>query len=221
MLPIEAAVIPLPREETTPPVTKTYFDIGDLPAGFCNGTSKLLMAKHRLLNSRRDPPPAPHRTLGAGGRGRRGGGGIHRRLAEQGLLVEPPGARLLRLLRDREARAGKGPVTRLRPRAAKTVPGPGHRAVARTVHPAPAPAAAVLHARAGTAGPLAVPGRLRALGPAGDRTCRRRRDRPAAGCRARRPSRLAARSAGGCLSARFRSRRPGAVRRFRGAGPGP
>jgi hypothetical protein len=38
MLPIEAAVIPLPSEETTPPVTKTYFDIGDLPAGFRNPT---------------------------------------------------------------------------------------------------------------------------------------------------------------------------------------
>src|ERR1700732_2704578 len=27
MFPIDAAVIPLPSEETTPPVTKTYFDI--------------------------------------------------------------------------------------------------------------------------------------------------------------------------------------------------
>jgi hypothetical protein len=34
MFPIEADVIPLPREETTPPVTKTYFDIDDPPAVF-------------------------------------------------------------------------------------------------------------------------------------------------------------------------------------------
>jgi hypothetical protein len=27
MFPMDAAVIPLPSEETTPPVTKTYFDI--------------------------------------------------------------------------------------------------------------------------------------------------------------------------------------------------
>jgi hypothetical protein len=34
MFPMDAAVIPLPREETTPPVTKTYFDMGDLLAVF-------------------------------------------------------------------------------------------------------------------------------------------------------------------------------------------
>jgi hypothetical protein len=34
MLPIEAAVIPLPSEDTTPPVTKTYFDNVDPPAVF-------------------------------------------------------------------------------------------------------------------------------------------------------------------------------------------
>src|SRR5713101_7065670 len=38
MFPIDAAVIPLPSEETTPPVTKTYFDIGDLQGGFSNLT---------------------------------------------------------------------------------------------------------------------------------------------------------------------------------------
>jgi hypothetical protein len=27
MFPMDAAVMPFPREETTPPVTKTYFDI--------------------------------------------------------------------------------------------------------------------------------------------------------------------------------------------------
>src|ERR1700737_1367395 len=36
MFPIDAAVIPLPSEETTPPVTKTYFDIDDLQGGFSN-----------------------------------------------------------------------------------------------------------------------------------------------------------------------------------------
>src|SRR6266481_207691 len=38
MFPSDAAVIPLPSEETTPPVTKTYFDIGDLQGGFSNLT---------------------------------------------------------------------------------------------------------------------------------------------------------------------------------------
>jgi hypothetical protein len=32
--PIEAAVIPLPSDDTTPPVTKTYFDNADLPGVF-------------------------------------------------------------------------------------------------------------------------------------------------------------------------------------------
>jgi hypothetical protein len=30
----------LPREETTPPVTKTYFDMDDLQGGFTNVTGK-------------------------------------------------------------------------------------------------------------------------------------------------------------------------------------
>jgi hypothetical protein len=30
--------MPFPNEETTPPVTKTYFDIDDLPGGFSNVT---------------------------------------------------------------------------------------------------------------------------------------------------------------------------------------
>jgi hypothetical protein len=34
MFPIDAAVMPFPNEETTPPVTKTYFDIDDLLAVF-------------------------------------------------------------------------------------------------------------------------------------------------------------------------------------------
>src|SRR5438067_13747596 len=38
MFPIDAAVMPLPSEETTPPVTKTYFDIDDLQGGFSNVT---------------------------------------------------------------------------------------------------------------------------------------------------------------------------------------
>src|SRR5256885_8864281 len=40
MFPIDAAVMPLPREETTPPVTKTYFDIDDLQGGFSNVTGE-------------------------------------------------------------------------------------------------------------------------------------------------------------------------------------
>src|SRR5439155_9494235 len=40
MFPIEAAVMPLPREETTPPVTKTYFDMDDLQGGFTEFTGK-------------------------------------------------------------------------------------------------------------------------------------------------------------------------------------
>src|SRR4030081_1770538 len=34
MEPIDAAVIPFPSDETTPPVTKTYFDNLDLPGVF-------------------------------------------------------------------------------------------------------------------------------------------------------------------------------------------
>ncbi len=34
MEPIEAAVIPFPSDETTPPVTKTYFGNLDLPGVF-------------------------------------------------------------------------------------------------------------------------------------------------------------------------------------------
>src|SRR5947209_17513418 len=38
MFPSDAAVMPLASEETTPPVTKTYFDIDDLQGGFSNVT---------------------------------------------------------------------------------------------------------------------------------------------------------------------------------------
>src|SRR2546427_10702244 len=38
MFRIDAGGIPSPSEETTPPVTKTYFDIEDPPGGFSNGT---------------------------------------------------------------------------------------------------------------------------------------------------------------------------------------
>src|SRR5690242_4200861 len=38
MFPIDAAVMPLPREETTPPVTKTYFDMDGPPGGFSDFT---------------------------------------------------------------------------------------------------------------------------------------------------------------------------------------
>src|SRR5438093_13379399 len=46
MFPIEAAVMPLPREETTPPVTKTYFDIDDLQGGFTEFTGKRTRRPH-------------------------------------------------------------------------------------------------------------------------------------------------------------------------------
>src|ERR1700730_8895273 len=39
IVPIEAAVIPLPREETTPPVTNTNLATGSLPRGFRQSTS--------------------------------------------------------------------------------------------------------------------------------------------------------------------------------------
>src|SRR5437879_13345711 len=50
MFPIDAAVIPLPSEETTPPVTKTYFDIDDLQGGFSNltGSGPAVNISHRL-----------------------------------------------------------------------------------------------------------------------------------------------------------------------------
>src|SRR3977135_2910908 len=38
--PMLAAVMPLPSEEVTPPVTKTYFAIGRASGGFSNATGK-------------------------------------------------------------------------------------------------------------------------------------------------------------------------------------
>src|SRR3989441_5935640 len=64
MFPIDAAVIPLPSEETTPPVTKTYFDIEDPPGGFSNVTGdggrpnvddEIRVQDERLLGSRAPP----------------------------------------------------------------------------------------------------------------------------------------------------------------------
>src|SRR5256714_9536721 len=64
MFPIEAAVMPLPSEETTPPVTKTYFDIDDLQGGFSNVTGDggrpnvdhaIRVQDERLLGSRAPP----------------------------------------------------------------------------------------------------------------------------------------------------------------------
>src|SRR5260221_11735576 len=54
MFPSDAAVIPLPSEETTPPVTKTYFDIGDLQGGFSN-----LTGSEPFSNTRPSPRPSP------------------------------------------------------------------------------------------------------------------------------------------------------------------
>src|SRR5713226_2527022 len=83
MFPSDAAVIPLPSEETTPPVTKTYFDIGDLQGGFSNLTGSEPFSNTRpshigglpprgagpgRASSRRTPLPA----LSPAGRGRSG-----------------------------------------------------------------------------------------------------------------------------------------------------
>src|SRR5690349_11859915 len=57
MFPIEAAVMPLPREETTPPVTKTYFDMDDLQGGFTDFTG---MQGRSWLDSA-SPPGASRR----------------------------------------------------------------------------------------------------------------------------------------------------------------
>src|SRR5579859_4601718 len=83
MLPIEAAVMPFPSEETTPPVTKTYFDIQ---------TSRWFYPCYRVaLTKGIEEPASPGRTGSArprlcpiqlqpsvstapGGRGFRGGG---------------------------------------------------------------------------------------------------------------------------------------------------
>src|SRR5437016_12796927 len=80
MFPIDAAVMPLPREETTPPVTKTYFDIDDLQGGFSNVTynagvvkplvrlSAPLLAPGRPLWSRTRRPTTSGPTASAGAR---------------------------------------------------------------------------------------------------------------------------------------------------------
>src|SRR5437879_12619254 len=67
MFPIDAAVIPLPSEETTPPVTKTYFDIDDLQGGFSNltGSGPAVNISPRLTGL-----TPLSRTLSPRGRGR-------------------------------------------------------------------------------------------------------------------------------------------------------
>src|SRR5438105_14373421 len=71
MFPIDAAVMPLPSDETTPPVTKTYFDIEDPPGGFSNGTGdggrpnvdhEIRVQDERLLGTRA-PPGCDTRVL--------------------------------------------------------------------------------------------------------------------------------------------------------------
>src|SRR5438477_5622652 len=75
MFPIEAAVIPLPREETTPPVTKTYFDMVDLQGGFMNSTDWGPAAKHRSGSGLCSWLQKHHLGLPLPGRGR-----LHRQL---------------------------------------------------------------------------------------------------------------------------------------------
>ena len=48
-----AAVMPLPSEEVTPPVTKTYFAMGWVLRGFSNGTGRRLGASRRRSRARR------------------------------------------------------------------------------------------------------------------------------------------------------------------------
>src|SRR5216684_3010001 len=69
MFPIEAAVMPLPREETTPPVTKTYFDMDDLQGGFTDFTGKRtrrphLASPHGGEGPGPDAPTWPPHTVG-------------------------------------------------------------------------------------------------------------------------------------------------------------
>src|SRR6267143_6549820 len=65
MFPIDAAVIPLPSEETTPPVTKTYFDIDDLQGGFSNltGSGPTLNIHAPLPDPRPNPLQDAEREL--------------------------------------------------------------------------------------------------------------------------------------------------------------
>src|ERR1700694_196393 len=70
MFPIDAAVMPFPSEETTPPVTKTYFDIETsravltmLPALRAGGDQRFTFAKLTFIGrphgrARRTPSPA-------------------------------------------------------------------------------------------------------------------------------------------------------------------
>src|SRR3954452_17677319 len=52
--PMLAAVIPFPSEEVTPPVTKTYFDIGRAPpGGFSNATENDPQRQGRSGSGRR------------------------------------------------------------------------------------------------------------------------------------------------------------------------
>src|ERR1035437_1910142 len=58
MFPMDAAVMPFPSEETTPPVTKTYFDIE---------TSRAVLAMVAALGTgrgteRKNQPRGPHRV---------------------------------------------------------------------------------------------------------------------------------------------------------------
>src|SRR5205807_2773624 len=52
MVPIDAAVIPLPIEETTPPVTKTYFGTGTLFYAGATLSAKRIFRQHDVSSDR-------------------------------------------------------------------------------------------------------------------------------------------------------------------------
>src|SRR3954470_16127956 len=63
MRPMLAAVMPLPREEVTPPVTKTYFAMGRVLRGFSNATRSAM--PRRIGEMRRTPEVRDIRLLEA------------------------------------------------------------------------------------------------------------------------------------------------------------
>src|SRR3954453_14712227 len=78
MRPTLAAVMPLPSEEVTPPVTKTYFAMGVILRGFFQGfrfrplpsnrRARIKLAATPPVVGRRAPPPRPRDRRRMGGR---------------------------------------------------------------------------------------------------------------------------------------------------------